>query len=587
MKLKQSFINTFPDAYEAITSVTGVTPKGRAQGVDVYGPYQGYFRPEIATQRIDFAIQKLTEGITIVDPKRDEIWSGVKQIGMRGAYHYQRSGVSWLAQADKFLEIASKYDHHFIVNDIEKINNVVTINNKPNYSFFADMFRILNHWKEQSPSKRVVLYSNFDLFNNFIYPAIKQLYGDLGVKWLTEEIDIWYAQYWNTPSVDKDPSLPLWMETWRIWQITDTALKPLMGSDWGMQSLDGDINVYNGTPDQMRAWLGLTSQPPVEPEPIPVPVPAPIEPIPEPKLYDAEVTSDTRVLVRSYPRVRDDTKTGFYVYLHNKFQGRIWAGNGYVWLKIDAPQYPDIDKKWVAVRTIDSSARYIRLMNPPVISPTPLSLYRVRRWGDPVLVREGGLSVSIVGTSNFQAVGLYNKLTGWGGVSNHLTIPRSDITKLMALQVEDEYQDKRPDTWREQKMNWLCKPRGTIYFTKDGPSWPTADRIMWGTIALGHNLVQVEGVEDMTISTPNDSKERSRKMARLVGFRKTDWVRPLVELVARGLVHRCYCAYSGDDIGDSPKGIVYSPFWSPMDWDFAGNARPQAFYLPMDWLEAV
>ena len=52
------------------------------------------------------------------------------------------------------------------------------------------------------------------------------------------------------------------------------------------------------------------------------------------------------------------------------------------------------------------------------------------------MVREAGLDVNIMGTSNFQAIGLYNKLTGFGGVTNFLHIYRGDIDRLAALQVE-------------------------------------------------------------------------------------------------------------------------------------------------------
>jgi hypothetical protein len=214
-------------------------------------------------------------------------------------------------------------------------------------------------------------------------------------------------------------------------------------------------------------------------------------------------------------------------------------------------------------------------------------LYRVKRWGDPVLVKQAGLSVDIVGTTNFQAVGLYNKVTGWGGVTNFLNIPRRDIDRLIALQVEDNYEDKVAD-WRSQKMNWLCKTKGTIYFTGGAADWKTAQSIRWGTIAIGGNVVQIEGVEDMLIATRGETRKQWRPMARLAGFRKTDWARPLPELLEQGLAHRCYCSYfPNDTFGDSPKGIIYSPFWNPLDWLFIGPSKPQpkAFYLPMDWLE--
>jgi len=223
------------------------------------------------------------------------------------------------------------------------------------------------------------------------------------------------------------------------------------------------------------------------------------------------------------------------------------------------------------------------------IAQVKTKLYRVRRWGDPVLIEQAGLSVNIVGTSNFQAVGLYNRVTGWGGVTNFLNIPRKDITNLINMQVEDEYEDKTL-AWRTQKMNWLCKSKGTIYFTGGAEGWSTAQSIRWGTIALGGNLVQVDATEDMLIATRGETQKKWRQMGRLAGFRKTDWSKSLKEQLESGLVHRCYCAYKPDDkFGDTPKGIIYSPFWSPLDWVFIGPSKPQpkAFYLPMDWLEEV
>lgn len=343
----------------------GLPDLNRAQGVDVYGKYQGYFRPETATQRIDFAIQKLTEGVTIVDAKRDEIWAGVKQIGMRGAYHYQRSGVSWYAQANYFLDFAAKYDHHFIALDVEKINN--TLDN----TFISDMYRIFNHWKDQvRGSKKIVLYSNYDVFNNFILPKIRQLFGDAGVKWLVEEVDVWYAQYYFLPSVNKQPSLPPWMKTWKLWQITASAFK---GSEFGVQSQEVDVDVFNGTADQMRAWLGLAPGVPEEPEEPPVVVEPPARPVltPEPRLWDAEVMAFRRMTVRNYPEVAADTVvkgpdgiSNLLVVGGERFSGKIWAGNDYLWIRIETSPRPVLIGKWVAVRKSDGLEKFITLFVP-------------------------------------------------------------------------------------------------------------------------------------------------------------------------------------------------------------------------------
>jgi hypothetical protein len=227
---------------------------------------------------------------------------------------------------------------------------------------------------------------------------------------------------------------------------------------------------------------------------------------------------------------------------------------------------------------------YVRWQD-QVIARRP-EIYRIRRWGDPVL----GKSVADIGVSNFQAIGLWNKANQtMSGVANYCRIPHMDVNYLYALQVEDQYVDKVPD-WRRQKMSWLCKTSGTIYFWHASTGdWTNLSYIEWGTIALGGNLVQVEDIEVLTVKLPNATSKRSIPMARLRAFRMTDQARPLADLLAEGLVHRCFCAYQKpvpDTFGDSPKGIVYSPFWSPRDWTFISSSQvqPDAWYLPMEWL---
>jgi hypothetical protein len=211
-------------------------------------------------------------------------------------------------------------------------------------------------------------------------------------------------------------------------------------------------------------------------------------------------------------------------------------------------------------------------------------LYRVRKWGDPVMIKSG-FDVNQSTPSNFQAVGLYNDGNKqFGAISNFIRISHEDVMRLKALQIEDEYEAKRDD-WPAQKMNWLCKFRGTIYFCDDeSDGWPSAPFIRWGTLALGGNLVQVEGTEVIRTKL-RDSEIRAVEMARLKGFRASDWDRPLDDLLAEGLMHRCFCAYRQNHFGDSPKGIVYSPFYSMLDWDFVGTAQPTALYIPLEWLE--
>ncbi|HET9909734.1 MAG TPA: hypothetical protein VFQ23_24010 [Anaerolineales bacterium] len=225
------------------------------------------------------------------------------------------------------------------------------------------------------------------------------------------------------------------------------------------------------------------------------------------------------------------------------------------------------------------------------------NLWKVRIWGDDKLKLVGLTTTSAAvqekAPSNFQAVGLYDKETRQrGAVSNFLKIERDEIDELIAMQIEDEFKRKQSEPkrssrkqleiWRQQKMRWLCKGEGTIYFTKGGKGWENASFILWGTVSLGGNLVQVEGEEEIEFKTAEGKKKM--RMARLAGFTKSHWSWPLDELLAQGLVHRCFCALPGDKPTDTPQGIVYSPFFSPRNRDFSGQAKPSAFYLPFDQL---
>jgi hypothetical protein len=150
-------------------------------------------------------------------------------------------------------------------------------------------------------------------------------------------------------------------------------------------------------------------------------------------------------------------------------------------------------------------------------------LYRVRKWGDPVMLRYG-FDVNQVNTTNFQAVGLYNDGNKeFGAVTNFIRISHAEVIQLKAMQIEDNYVAKIKD-WRKQKMTWLCKKRGTIYFLDDkSDEWQNAPQIRWGTLALGGNLVQVVGTQIIRAKL-RDGTTRDVEMARLKGFTASDWV---------------------------------------------------------------
>jgi len=213
--------------------------------------------------------------------------------------------------------------------------------------------------------------------------------------------------------------------------------------------------------------------------------------------------------------------------------------------------------------------------------PPNTKLYRTRNWGDPILVKQAGLSAKVAKTSNFNPLPLWSNSGDWSAINNSLIIPREDIDRLIKLQVEDDGKIKN-------KMNWLIYDKYYVrpYWCGDGSGWEIASKIYWGTIAFGNQLVLTDGDATFNTKLPEENEKRKVLMKRLVCFTKWDWDKS--HETHPWLIQRATEVDGNDKFNDKPKGgIIYSPLWSPKDWDFYNAYRPEAFYLPTDWLIEV
>lgn len=234
---------------------------------------------------------------------------------------------------------------------------------------------------------------------------------------------------------------------------------------------------------------------------------------------------------------------------------------------------------WVQVGKV--KAKVIEIPDDNGGSPPPVVGVRtLRRWGDPVMLK-WGYDYAKVGTSNWQNISLWNAKTGWGAVSNFLWIDRPYIDYLQSLQFPQT--TEAGSFTVKQKMGWLCSDKGKMYIRAG--EWETAPQIGWGTTAVGANVVTIQEIKTLEVVYKPTGRKQPVEMARVKCFRKTDVNRPLNDLLAEGIVHRCYCVYKNNGFGDTPKGIIYSPMWSPLDWDFAGTLQPDAFWLPTELME--
>lgn len=231
----------------------------RAHGLDI-SPWQETYDYSKTFGQVDFAIQKMTEG-TWWDSSYGKLWDlGTSQVSIRGMYHYQRSGVSWKAQADNILNMINRVSPkiHIVALDIEKINNILDA------TYFADSGRILNYLS-QNCDRKVIMYVNTDVFNT-MYPK----YFGLHDGWMFD-YDMWLAQYWNITSPDKNPSLPSGRKDWKIWQYTDSGDSYDFIDGVKMRRYGSpDLNVFNGTVEEMMVWAGIQGSneiPPTLPNP--------------------------------------------------------------------------------------------------------------------------------------------------------------------------------------------------------------------------------------------------------------------------------------------------------------------------------
>lgn len=205
----------------------------RAHGIDI-SKWQSYYRPTINPPlQVDFVIQRTSYGM-----KKDELLlqlqPGVLQAPVKGAYHYYSSAVEWKPQCDLLLSLLEPYD--FWAWDVEKAYN--TNSN----SFIYGVLRALEYLTRES-GKPGVIYTGPSVWVEWLGPIQKEL----------REYDLWNAQYWWN-RVASNPKLPSTMrQDWRFWQYSEKGLNN-RGKEFGVGSYGLDLNVFNGTVDDLWKW---------------------------------------------------------------------------------------------------------------------------------------------------------------------------------------------------------------------------------------------------------------------------------------------------------------------------------------------
>lgn len=215
----------------------------RAHGIDI-SKYDQWFEPATATGQLDFVIQRTSYGLK-TDEAYAKLLPRVLEMELRGAYHYYSTAVPWQDQADKLLELTSDR-HQWLCWDYEKYYNNLN-QAAAEASFQALQYLKLHFWG------RVLLYTNPSIYRDNL-----RIFG----AWPDKE-ELWLAQYWLLPSPNKQPGLPDGRKNWTFWQYTDKGNGTLYGVS---RPHACDLNVFNGTVDELRAWIGEGPPPPNPPQ---------------------------------------------------------------------------------------------------------------------------------------------------------------------------------------------------------------------------------------------------------------------------------------------------------------------------------
>lgn len=215
--------------------------------------WNGNFRtPKYPPRAIDFSIQKLSEA-TQLDAAYFTLKDQMRDIPIRGGYHYFRGQWPWEAQMDVFLKALDGYD--FWALDVEKGYNYAgpmirgsNPFNKPFAGFVESVPLALNYLKENS-NKPGLIYTGAGMWADWLLPIQKELLP----------YDLWVAHWQNIRNPEAIANYftikgaETMREDWRFWQYDQNGMGG-RGKEFGVDSLGLDLNVFNGTLKQLHAW---------------------------------------------------------------------------------------------------------------------------------------------------------------------------------------------------------------------------------------------------------------------------------------------------------------------------------------------
>jgi GH25 family lysozyme M1 (1,4-beta-N-acetylmuramidase) len=230
----------------------------RSHGIDISKFNTTFSYPANPPLPVDFVIQRLsyvgaTTKVLIKDERIAQLTPPVLTSPcLKGAYHYVASFMDWKKQADFFISLMNgRYD--FWAWDIEKNFNT----NVPEYvNGIVPALEYIYHVTK----KPGLLYINPDTWGTWLKPVQDDIVNILNRTDI--KIGLWVAHYWYIPNPEGTPNyfehgggnMP---RNWKFWQY-DADQKVNVGKAYGVGSTFLDLNVFNGTKEELIKWVNPT-----------------------------------------------------------------------------------------------------------------------------------------------------------------------------------------------------------------------------------------------------------------------------------------------------------------------------------------
>jgi GH25 family lysozyme M1 (1,4-beta-N-acetylmuramidase) len=219
---------------------------GVVEGIDVseYQPTVNWSRVRASGRR--FAFIRVSDGLRYVDGSFDSHWSGARGAGLlRGAYQFFRASQDPVAQADLLVRKVGRLG----AGDLPPVVDVESNDGVSSATLVANLRRWIERVREGTGREPIV------------YTAVG-FWDALAAN--TSEFarqKLWVANYGV-----RCPYLPRDWSTWTFWQYSDRG---------NVDGISGnvDLNVFNGTIEQLQALAQSSSAPTPSPSPSTAPEP--------------------------------------------------------------------------------------------------------------------------------------------------------------------------------------------------------------------------------------------------------------------------------------------------------------------------